>query len=60
VISQWVLTRLLGGDHCLVLVGQRDALVEPQRLEDVQSGGTRDSEIEFANAVDDLEEEIYD
>jgi len=55
-----LLTRLLGGDHGLVLVGQRDALVEPQRLEDVQCGGTRDSEIEFANAVDDLEEEIYD
>lgn len=50
-----LLARLLGGDHRLVLVGQCDALVEPQRLKDVQCRGARDSEIKFSNAVDYLE-----
>lgn len=45
---------LLGGDHRLVLIGQRNALIEPQRLVDVQRGGTRNAEIQFAYAVDDL------
>lgn len=56
LLAGQLLARLLCGDHRLVLIGQGNALIEPQSLEDVQGGGAGDSEIKFANAVDYLEE----
>lgn len=37
-----------------MLIGQRNALIEPQRLVDIQRGGTGNAEIKFAYAVDNL------